>query len=163
MAYMKAGGNIILLHDAGGETRQPTRTHYLLSFKTLQKEGYQFTNLATLLGKTKDELYAPVPKGSGFYIMQFNLVLATAIYWFSNFFYALFLIFVFLWPPQAYYYGYINAQRKKKEKNELKNFIEIKDFPLVSIIVPAYNEEVNAVSSIKTFFSRIIPTLISSL
>ena len=150
-------GNIILLHDAGGETRQPTVDALPIIIQTLQKEGYQFTNLATLLGKTKDELMPPVPKGSGFYIMQFNLVLATAIYWFSNFFYALFLIFVFLGLLRLIIMVILMLRERKREKNELKNFIEIKDFPLVSIIVPAYNEEVNAVSSIKNLLQQDYP------
>jgi peptidoglycan/xylan/chitin deacetylase (PgdA/CDA1 family) len=55
-------GSMLLLHDAGGDTREetvkalPGIIHY---FKT---HGYQFTTIADILDKNKDELMPPVKK-----------------------------------------------------------------------------------------------------
>ena len=172
-------GNIILLHDAGGETRQATVDALPRIIDTLQKQGYTFTNLATLLGKNKNELMPPVPKGSGYYVMQMNLALATMVYWLSNFFYALFIIFIILGLIRLICMIVMAIKQRKKEKLfELKNsnsgwLSEAEATPLstvaersrsrrgaggeVSIIVPAYNEEVNAVSSLQNLLKQDYP------
>ena len=78
----KAGlsGNIILLHDAGGEGQDATveaaRHHRIFS-----EEGFQFTTVADILGKTRDEMMPPVPKGSGYYLLQINYYFAELGYW----------------------------------------------------------------------------------
>jgi peptidoglycan/xylan/chitin deacetylase (PgdA/CDA1 family) len=45
------GGNIIFLHDAGGDTREETVKALKILIPKLQKQGYHFTNLANLLQK----------------------------------------------------------------------------------------------------------------
>lgn len=56
---MQNRGNIILLHDAGGNREAtvealPRIIHY---FKA---HGYQFTTVGDLMGKTRDELMPPI-------------------------------------------------------------------------------------------------------
>lgn len=150
-------GNIILLHDAGGETRKETIEALPVIIQTLQKEGYSFTNLSTLLGKKRSELMPALPKGSGYYIMQFNLALATIVYWLSHFFYALFIIFIILGMLRLITMIILMMKERKNEKNTFLNEKEIINHPLVSIIVPAYNEEVNAVSSLKNLLQQDYP------
>src|SRR6185295_13557383 len=58
-------GNIILLPDAGGESRQATVEALPKIIDYFRKEGYTFTTIADLLQKKKDDLMPPVPKGSG--------------------------------------------------------------------------------------------------
>lgn len=150
-------GNIILLHDAGGDTRQETVKALPMIIEYFHKKGYTFTNLSTVLNKTRDQLMPPVPKGSDFYIMQFNLSLATITYWLSNFFYALFIIFIGLGIFRLLFMVVLTIKEKRKEKKVKLNYALLDNAPLVSIIVPAYNEEVNAVSSLKNLLRQDYP------
>ncbi|OJU23487.1 MAG: hypothetical protein BGN92_02650 [Sphingobacteriales bacterium 41-5] len=156
-AVKEQRGNIILLHDAGGETRQATVDALPVIINTLQKQGYSFTNLSTLLGKNRDELMPPLPGGSGYYLMQFNLVLATIVYWLSNFFYSLFIVFIILGLIRLLTMIVLMLRERRKEKKLLLDEREIIGHPLVSIIVPAYNEEVNVVASIKNLLNQNYP------
>lgn len=157
-AVKQERGNIILLHDAGGDTRQATVGALPRIIDTLQKQGYSFTNLSTILGKRKDDLMPPVPNGSGYYIMQFNMVLATIVYWLNNFFYSLFIIFIIIGIIRlAVMIALAMRERNKEKKKYALGFQLPHPEPLVSIIVPAYNEEVNAVSSLQNLLYQDYP------
>ena len=83
-------GHIILLHDAGGATREPTITALPRIIETLQREGYQFISLEQYLGMSRQTLMPPIEKGKVYYAMQANLSLAEFIYHISDFLTALF-------------------------------------------------------------------------
>lgn len=149
-------GNIILLHDAGGDTREETVKALGILIPTLQKQGYQFTNLASILHKSKNELMPAVPKTKSYYIMQLNLVLATIIYGISHFLVALFSIFIGLGLIRLLLMAYWAFKERKKE-NQLGQFPVLETYPKVSIIVPAYNEEVNIISSLHNLLQQSYP------
>lgn len=48
-------GHIILMHDAGGETRKPTMEALPRIIATLQHEGYRFISLEQYLGMSRDQ------------------------------------------------------------------------------------------------------------
>ncbi|UWX62627.1 polysaccharide deacetylase family protein [Chryseobacterium oranimense] len=149
-------GNIILLHDAGGDTREETVKALKILIPTLQKQGYHFTNLASILHKNKNVLMPEVPKTRSYYIMQLNLVLATIIYEISHFLVALFTIFIGLGLVRLILMMYWAFKERKKEKL-LGDFPVLETYPKVSIIVPAYNEEVNIVSSLNNLLKQTYP------
>ncbi|WP_099769091.1 glycosyltransferase [Chryseobacterium sp. 52] len=149
-------GNIILLHDAGGETREETVKALQVLIPELQKQGYHFTNLASILHKNKAVLMPEVPKTRSYYIMQLNLVLATAIYGISHFLVALFTIFIGLGLIRLVLMMYWAFKERKKEK-VLGDFPVLENYPKVSIIVPAYNEEVNIISSLNNLLKQTYP------
>lgn len=149
-------GNIILLHDAGGDTRAETVKALKVLIPMLQKQGYHFTDLTSILHKNKKELMPEIPKTKAYYVMQLNLLLATVIYWISHFLGALFLIFIGL--------GFIRlvimicwAIAESKKEKKLNRLPMMSNYPKVSIIVPAYNEEVNIVSSIRNLLNQTYP------
>lgn len=151
-------GNIILLHDAGGMTRKETikATEMILDY--FQKRGYKFVSLSDLLHKKRSDLMPAVPKGKGYYIMQFNLLLASIIYWLSNFFISLFIIFIVLGLARLItMIALMIRERRREIKFDYNAIKKLKEFPLVSIIVPAYNEEVNAVSSLNNLLKQTYP------
>ncbi|MFX8327761.1 hypothetical protein ABTL71_19055, partial [Acinetobacter baumannii] len=80
---MKDLGNIILLHDAGGN-RSATVEALPRIIEYFQKEGYQFVTVADLMGKTRDEVMPPVPNYKGNYLLQFNYFLAETGYYINN-------------------------------------------------------------------------------
>jgi poly-beta-1,6 N-acetyl-D-glucosamine synthase len=149
-------GNIILLHDAGGDTREETVKALKILIPELQKQGYHFTSLTSILHKSKSELMPEVPKTRSYYVMQLNLILATVIYGISHFLVALFTIFILLGLIRLILMAYWAFREWKKEKKS-GNFPVLDVYPEVSIIVPAYNEEVNIVSSLNNLLKQTYP------
>lgn len=151
----RGNGHIILLHDAGGNTRKPTIDALPRIIEDLQKEGYKFINLPEYLGRSKAQLMPPIPKGEEYYAMQANLALAKAIYNTGNFLAALFIVFLTLGIGRLTFMFFLTI-RGRKRMMDLSDVIP-ENAPLVSIIVPAYNEEVNAVSSLQNLLKQDYP------
>ncbi len=144
-------GNIILLHDAGGDSRKATVEALPRIIKYFKDHGYQFTTVADLLGKKKDDMMPEVPKGSGYYLIQFESFLFEAGYWGGHILSSLFILFIVLSLGRIFLMAVLAAiqQRKDRQDNIIPPWVSGNaTAPLVSIIVPAYNEEVNAVSSL---------------
>jgi cellulose synthase/poly-beta-1,6-N-acetylglucosamine synthase-like glycosyltransferase/peptidoglycan/xylan/chitin deacetylase (PgdA/CDA1 family) len=142
---MKDRGNIILLHDAGGD-RSATVNALPKIIEYFHKEGYKFTTVADLMGKTRDDVMPPIPNYQENYLLRFNYFLAEAGYYLGKTFNALFILFLTLGSIRLIIVLISSLLARRKEKS--KNLQPLNNYPLVSIIVPAYNEEVNAVSSL---------------
>ena len=143
------GGNIILLHDAGGESRKATLEALPKIIDYFKERGYTFTTIADLLGKKKEELMPPVPKGSGYYLLEANYVFLEATYWIGTVLFSLFILFILLSIARTLLMAFLTLKERRAEKNSLAAAPAILSYPpLVSVIVPAYNEEVNIVSSL---------------
>lgn len=152
-------GHIILLHDAGGTTREPTIEALPRIIKTLKGRGYTFISLDKYLGKTRDELMPPVPRDKTYYVMQANLLSAEIIYFAGNFVTALFILFLILGGARLVFMLVLMLMERRKER-ALKNAdseCRPDEYPLVSIIVPAYNEEVTAVDSLNNLLRQNYP------
>ncbi|HZK62861.1 MAG TPA: polysaccharide deacetylase family protein, partial [Puia sp.] len=61
MTSENLSGNIILLHDAGGDGRAATVEALPRIIHYFKERGYTFTTIADLLGKKKEDLMPPVP------------------------------------------------------------------------------------------------------
>ena len=140
-------GNILLLHDAGGE-----RSQTLLALPRIidyfRQQGYEFVAVSNLMGKTRDEVM-PGVKG--------NIVLAEKV---DNLFF--FLTFIWQHFMRGFFFVAISLGiirmvsllvlailQKRKEKRTGSAQKAISFTPSLSIIVPGYNEEVNAVRTIE--------------
>ncbi|MHA4808649.1 glycosyltransferase [Flavitalea flava] len=157
MTQAGLSGNIILLHDAGGEDRTATVEALPRIIEHFQARGFHFTTVADMLGKTKDEMMPPVPKGSGYYLLQLNYYLAELGYWGGHILFSLFIVFMVLSVGRVLFMAVIATKEHFRErKNPLLPFWlpDGTGAPMVSIIVPAYNEEVNAVSSVESLLNR---------
>lgn len=151
------GGNIILLHDAGGESRKATISALPRIIDYFKKRGYTFTTVSSYLGKKKTDVMPTVPKGSGYYWIQANIVLIEATYWISHILFSLFVVFILLSIGRILLMAVLAARERNKEKREALTFPLLKNYPLVSIIVPAYNEEVNVVGSLQNLLKTTYP------
>ncbi len=141
-------GNIILLHDAGGDRSASVEaTGKIIRF--FQNRGYTFTTVADLLGKKPDDVMPPVPKGSGYFLLQVNFLFAEFGYISGAVLYSLFLLFLILGAARLLVTGILAAMQQKKESLIVQTPLVMDEWPLVSVIVPAYNEEVNVVSSLQ--------------
>lgn len=150
-------GNIILLHDAGGDRSATVKATGMI-IRFFQQKGYTFTTVAGLLGKKPDDMMPPVPKGSGYYLLQANYVIAELGFLLRSMFYSLFIVFLGLSGIRLLVVVYLAARQKRKEKKSFFPPPANSGYPLVSIIVPAYNEEVNAVKSVQNLLKCDYPS-----
>ncbi len=160
MTRAKLSGNIILLHDAGGEDRTATVRALPRIIEYFQAKGFHFTTVADILGKSKDEMMPPVPKGSGYYLLQINYYFAELGYWSGHILFSLFITFMILSVGRVLILAFIATREYFREKkNPIHPFWSPggAGAPLVSIIVPAYNEEVNAVGSVESLLKGDYP------
>lgn len=160
MTDQNLSGNIILLHDAGGDGRAATVEALPRIIHYFKERGYSFTTIADLLSKKKDDLMPPVPKGSGYHLLQLNYFLAMSAYLGSHLLTSVFIVFIILSLLRILFMAVIASKQHRWEiKYGLKPFWSQQghDAPLVSIIVPAYNEEVNAVSSVENLLRTDYP------
>jgi poly-beta-1,6 N-acetyl-D-glucosamine synthase len=137
--------NIILLHDAGGD-RSATVEATGKIIRYFQAKGFEFVTVANLLHKKPEDMMPPVEKGMGYALLNFNFLVAETGYIISHFLYALFLVFLVLGAIRIFIMGFFAFKQKRKER--LAALQRLESFPHVSIIVPAFNEEVNAVTSL---------------
>ena len=153
-------GNIILLHDAGGDSREATVEALPRIIKYFKERGYTFTTVADLLGKKRDDLMPEVPRGSGYYFIQLSNLMAEFGYWAGHILFSLFIIFIFLSLGRILLMGVLSVVQHGREKKEAAGVLLLSaagTAPLVSIIVPAYNEEVNAVNSLNNLLNTDYP------
>ena len=152
-------GHIILLHDAGGNSRKPTLDALPRIIDSLRRSGYQFITLEQYLGMDRKTLMPPIEKGKAYYAMRSNLFLAELIYHMSDFLTALFLVFLGLGTLRLLFMYVLMVREKRAENRRHYPPIDPATAPLVSIIVPAYNEEVNIVRTIKTLKQQDYPNV----
>ncbi|MFC4210002.1 glycosyltransferase [Pedobacter lithocola] len=152
----KDNGNILLLHDAGGN-REATVAALPRIIKYFKQQGYTFTTVGNLMGKKRSELMPAVKSSanSGF--------LGSGDYFFINFFYygniilnVVFSVAIVLAILRTIFIAYLAIiQRKRARKNSHKL---VKDpSEKVSIIIPAYNEEITAVQTINSLLKTTYP------
>ena len=132
-------GNIILMHDAGGD-RSATVEALPKLIHELRDRGYQFTTIAELANMTPEEAMPPVPQDQTFYSRADSYVFygISVGGWLMRW---LFLIGIILGLGRMAFIGILAfAQYVRSRRREQQHFGE-RYQPLVSVVVPAYNEE----------------------
>ncbi|MEO6406364.1 MAG: glycosyltransferase [Ferruginibacter sp.] len=147
--------SIILLHDAGGETRQATVDALPKIIRYFKNKGYVFTTIADLMGKTKLDVMPTVASTSDSWLMSINLFFAEASYWITQVIFALFIIGIVLSIGRMLTMAVLALIQNKKEQNATLN----KNQYPVSVIIPAYNEEVNICRTISSILNQQYPGL----
>jgi cellulose synthase/poly-beta-1,6-N-acetylglucosamine synthase-like glycosyltransferase/spore germination protein YaaH/peptidoglycan/xylan/chitin deacetylase (PgdA/CDA1 family) len=152
--------SIILLHDAGGDTRQATVDALPRVIKYFKDKGYKFTTVADLMGATKNDVMPPVPASRNGWMMKLNFLLADGAYWSGHILFSLFIIGIVLSVGRMVAMAILAAIQKRKEVKERgahKYTFDKNNAPLVSVIIPAFNEQVNAVRTIKSLIEQDYP------
>jgi cellulose synthase/poly-beta-1,6-N-acetylglucosamine synthase-like glycosyltransferase/spore germination protein YaaH/peptidoglycan/xylan/chitin deacetylase (PgdA/CDA1 family) len=154
------GASIILLHDAGGITRQATIDALPKIIDYFKKRGYKFTSVADLMGKTRDEIMPKIPPSKDGWLTKVNFFFAESTYWGSHVVFALFIVGILLSVGRMVVMAILAWRQKNREsKQAVVAAATTYHQPLVSIIVPAYNEEINAVRTIKSLLQQDYPNL----
>jgi cellulose synthase/poly-beta-1,6-N-acetylglucosamine synthase-like glycosyltransferase/peptidoglycan/xylan/chitin deacetylase (PgdA/CDA1 family) len=129
-------GNIILLHDAGGDRTETVKALPAL-IDTLRSLGYEFVTVGDLIGKTRDQLMPKVPD-SEMYFTGANKVFLESFYTVKNVFVALFYVAIVLGIARLVFI--LVSVIKDKRISARRKFLSEPDFR-VSVIIPALNEE----------------------
>ncbi len=157
--------SIILLHDAGGDTRQATIDALPRIIDYFKKRGYVFATVANLMGRTKNEVMPRVASSRDRWARRFNFFLAEAGYWSGHILFSLFLIGILLSVARIILMAVLASIQKNKEIKStakgLAGFLpgDKNKWPLVSIIIPAYNEQVNSIRTVNSLLGQDYPHL----
>ncbi|HKX31669.1 MAG TPA: glycosyltransferase [Blastocatellia bacterium] len=130
-------GQVILLHDGGGDRAQTVAALPLL-IRELRARGYRLVTISELAGLTRDQAMPPVPPEKGFLagvnkITFYSFAFAGwSLQW-------LFMIGIVLGLGRLFFVGLLACwQRFRLRRPEHDPQAPE---PLISVIVPAYNEE----------------------
>ncbi|WP_345954858.1 glycosyltransferase [Mucilaginibacter sp. PAMB04168] len=153
-------GSMILLHDAGGDSREETVKALPRIIQYFKSKGYEFTTIADVLNKSKDELMPPVTDdaNSGITGGLYDLFNSGLFYgnWFLLY---LFLTAIFLAVGRIILIGILAVRQFALNKKAPDHDVDVSALPPVSIIVPAYNEEVTAVKTIQSLMQLEYPKM----
>jgi poly-beta-1,6 N-acetyl-D-glucosamine synthase len=128
-------GNVILLHDAGGD-RSATVAALKILIPRLRAEGYEFVPVSTLMHSTRDKVMPPIPAKDRFQYLLAKIVLGATygILWFLS---VAFVLAIGLGLLRITVVTILALIERAIEKP-----IEAPGFkPLVSVLIAAYNEE----------------------
>lgn len=156
-------GSIILLHDAGGN-REETIKALPRIINYFKSKGYTFTTVADLVNESRAQLMPAVPKNNSYYFVQFSYYMAEFGYWGGHTLLYLFIICIILSIGRILTLAYFAVKEYRAERRQKLDASAVRQAkempagsPLVSIIVPAYNEEVNAVKSLQNLLRSTYP------
>jgi cellulose synthase/poly-beta-1,6-N-acetylglucosamine synthase-like glycosyltransferase/spore germination protein YaaH/peptidoglycan/xylan/chitin deacetylase (PgdA/CDA1 family) len=149
-------GSIILLHDAGGDRSQTVKALPRI-IRHFRDQGYTFTTVSRLIGKTRDEVMPPLELSSDRLIAGANWWIVEGIYWGLHILFALFVVGIVLSIGRMFAMGILASLQRRAMKGE--RLTPLSGDPLVSIIVPAYNEEVNAVKTVRALLNTSYPNV----
>lgn len=153
-------GSMILLHDAGGDTREETVKALPEIIHYFKSHGYQFTTIADVLHKSKDDLMPPIrdDANSGITGSLYNMFIVG--YFLGNWFIMyLFFSAIFLAIGRIVLIGVLALRQYSEDKKTTPARLANPVLSPVSIIVPAYNEEVTAIKTIESLLKLDYPLL----
>ncbi len=148
-------GQIVLLHDGGGDRSQTVKALPVL-IDRLRAEGYTFVPVSTLAGLTRDQAMPPLPAGS-FSRLADRSVFYT-LGWSGHFLHGLFLLAIWLGIGRLVFLGgmaLVNARRERRRTPP-----PLPPQPsLVSVVIPAHNEDMVIAQSLRRILRSTYPTL----
>lgn len=146
-------GNIMLLHDAGGP-RDQTILALPRIIDYYRQHGYQFVTVSELMGRTRDQVMPLVNRHFTFSERLDYLFFIITYVW-QHFLHGFFIVAIILIMLRLLSIGvlaYLQNRKEKKLKTSAEGF-----YPKVSIIVPAYNEELTAIRTIENLLKSDYP------
>jgi cellulose synthase/poly-beta-1,6-N-acetylglucosamine synthase-like glycosyltransferase len=146
-AAERGDGNIVLLHDAGGDRSQTVQALPKL-IEALRSQGFQLVTISELLGHTHDEIMPPVQEGlwqtwmDGAAFGAVSIGMGT-VHW-------LFLLGIILGVSRLLFIGVLAVYQHRRKR---RNRFDPSYSPSVAVIVPAYNEEKVVVQTIASLLA----------
>ncbi len=149
-------GNVVLLHDAGGDRSQTVEALPRI-IRYFRDQGYTFTTVSGLIGKTRDEVMPPLALPADRIVAEANWWIVEGVYWGTHVLFAFFLVGIVLSVGRMAVMGVLAFLQRRASSRD--SGAALSREPLVSIIVPAYNEEVDAVKTVHALLKSSYPNL----
>jgi peptidoglycan-N-acetylglucosamine deacetylase len=146
-------GNIILLHDAGGNREQTVKALPRI-IEYFKKQGNTFVTVSELMGKTREAAMPAIDKSLEKYALLADSAILETTYYYQHLLEALFFLALILTIGRILTLSILAISQRLREKKET---VRMTEKPRVSIIVPAYNEEINIVKSIDKLLKSDFP------
>ncbi|MDD3079634.1 MAG: glycosyltransferase [Paludibacter sp.] len=151
---LEHAGNIILLHDAGGNRVQTIKALPRI-IDYYRSKGYQFVTVSELMGKGRDQVMPAVQQQFRF-SEKLDYVFFILTFIWQHFLHGFFLVAIILVVLRLLSIALLAVLQHKKEKQQ--PVLQSTTYqPKVSIIVPAYNEELNAVRTVDSLLGTTYP------
>jgi len=154
VVQQEALGSIILLHDAGGN-REATIAALPRIIKYFKDKGYTFISIGDLINEKKAQLMPVVPNNKAYNLIQANYYIAEFGFWASLILYRVFIICIVLSLLRILFFAVLAIREFLKDSKQSRT--PWKEMPYIDIIVPAYNEEVNAINSVNNLLKLTYP------
>jgi poly-beta-1,6 N-acetyl-D-glucosamine synthase len=153
----KGLGNILLLHDAGGE-RESTIKALPRIIEYYKNQGFQFVSLAKLMDKKRDDLMPQAVGSFNKYIQSADATVFKTGYYFNRIISAIFFLAMILSLIKLKSIAVLAIRQRIKSK-KLASTAIIPGNHKVSIIVPGYNEEITAPKTVENLLLSDYPDI----
>jgi cellulose synthase/poly-beta-1,6-N-acetylglucosamine synthase-like glycosyltransferase/peptidoglycan/xylan/chitin deacetylase (PgdA/CDA1 family) len=144
-------GQVILLHDAGGD-RSATIEALPRIIQELRARGFHFVPVSELAGYSRDQVMPPIPQSE----RVFTRTDAIAFFFLSTGGWTLqwiFLIGILLGLGRLLFVGSLAFAQWLRSRRRRRLHAGINYAPFVSVIVPAFNEELVIESTIRSLLT----------
>jgi len=150
-------GNIILLHDGGGDRSQTVAALGPL-IDSIRARGYAFTTVTALAGVSPTVAMAPLPTGST--LRHFvELTSYTMLGWIELAMHGVFLVAMFLGVGRLAVILALAARQRYARRHQAPP-ADLGEFhPPVTVIIPAYNEDRVVCRTVRTVLDQGYPEL----
>jgi peptidoglycan-N-acetylglucosamine deacetylase len=147
-------GNIILLHDGGGD-RSETLKALPLIIDGLRQRGYQIVPVSELLGKTRNDVMPPISANEQWasWIDGLNFSLFGLI---SSFIIFVFFVGDVLMSARLILVGALATFDRFRRRNDV---VDPSYRPSVAVLIPAYNEETVIERTVQSVLESDYPNL----
>jgi cellulose synthase/poly-beta-1,6-N-acetylglucosamine synthase-like glycosyltransferase/spore germination protein YaaH/peptidoglycan/xylan/chitin deacetylase (PgdA/CDA1 family) len=146
-------GNIILMHDGGGE-RANTVAALPQVIDGLRAKGYEFVSVADLLGQTRAQVMEPLTQNE-WILVRADAFIFEVFHWLRSGIAFIFLAGILLVSGRALIVGLLALIEKLRPTPA--DHPEYK--PQVTVLIPAYNEEAAIVQTVKAALACDYPKL----
>jgi len=147
-------GNIILLHDGGGD-RSATVTALPYIIEGLRKRGFEIVSVAELLGKSRDQVMLPLSSGEIF-TARVDDATFVMLAWIGTFAVLVFFFGDILMTGRLLLIGAL-ATFDRLRKSPISPDPRFR--PPVTVIIPAYNEELVIETTVRAALASDYPAL----
>jgi len=150
-------GNIVLLHDGGGNRAETVRALPMI-IEGIRARGYEIAPVYELLGKTRADVMAPLPAGErwaarldalGFWLFDAGTVGITWIFFIGD----------LLMTGRLLFIGAAAVYDRLREKIVGRPSEVASYKPKVAVLIPAYNEEKVIVRTVRAALNSDYPDL----
>lgn len=150
-------GNILLLHDAGGN-RSATVEALPRIIKYFKDKNYEFVTIGQLIGKKRDELMPPVSGKDNEFINSGNTLFLKVFSYGTLILNYVFILAIILAMLRSIFIAILAIKQKRASKKEQPFLLQNPDMK-VSIIIPAYNEEITVVNTLNSLLKTTYPNV----